>query len=414
MATAPQFPAFIYLRTPTIISHLKSNTLTVSASPRSPSPNPEEEEEEPAPQSGKLDAVKLAFARAKAYKKAVGTSPVPEILLRPKVPGSAEIEDRSGGSKEEDAYVRGEREVPSAVKLAFQRAKEYKMNKKVAGTATGPNDKEGKQVPSGLVPMPNPFPDGKFPEVEILVGDSSKFGNATEPKPVQDDGMDVYKPKVSTWGVFPRPNNISKSFGGGRIIKPGEALETAEEKAAKDARTRELLAAYDKKAGLSVDPKLKLEYEKALSEGDSLMELGKLREAIPFYTKVMDGMPFRNELHGRAALQWSICQDSLQRPDEARTMYEKLQSHPSVQVRKKARNFVYSFEAMKMMKATTTTSAAGTDYQSYFDAFIKDTPNYPLKGGEVDEGGLGQVLPYIFFLVSPIFIVLLIAIQKGM
>ncbi|VFQ84223.1 unnamed protein product [Cuscuta campestris] len=74
------------------------------------------------------------------------------------------------------------------------------------------------------------------------------------------------------------------------------------------------------------------------------MELGKLREAIPFYTKVMDGMPFRNELHGRAALQWSICQDSLQRPDEARTMYEKLQSHPSVQVRKKARNFVYSFE----------------------------------------------------------------------
>ncbi|VFQ94516.1 unnamed protein product [Cuscuta campestris] len=295
MATAPQFPAFVYLRNPTIISHLKSKTLTVSASPRSPSPNPEEEEEEePAPQSGKLDAVKLAFARAKAYKKAVGTSPVPEIPLRPNVPGSAEIEDRSGGSKEEGAYVRGEREVPSAVKLAFQRAKEYKMNKKVRGTATGPNDKEvlmdlvsslpkrketkkeeftvssidfsdkkqGKQVPSGLVPMPNPFPDGKFPEVEILVGDSSKFGNATEPKPVQDDRMDVYKPKVSTWGVFPRPNNISKTFGGGRIIKPGEALETAEEKAAKDARMRELLAAYDKKAGLYVDPKLKLEYEK--------------------------------------------------------------------------------------------------------------------------------------------------------
>lgn len=143
------------------------------------------------------------------------------------------------------------------------------------------------------------------------------------------------------------------------------------------------------------------------------MELGKLREAIPFYTKVMDGMPFRNKLHGRAALQWSICQDSLQRPDEARTMYEKLQSHPCVQVRKKAREFVYSFEAMKMMKATAT-SAEGVDYQSYFDAFVKDIPNYPLKRGEVDEGGLGQVLPYIFFLVSPIFIVLLIAIRKGM
>lgn len=50
-------------------------------------------------------------------------------------------------------------------------------------------------------------------------------------------------------------------YGGGRNIRPGDELETAEERAAKDARTRELLAAYKKKTGLNIDPKLKIECE---------------------------------------------------------------------------------------------------------------------------------------------------------
>ena len=36
------------------------------------------------------------------------------------------------------------------------------------------------------------------------------------------EGDATYKPKVATWGVFPRPENISKAFGGGRTIRPGE------------------------------------------------------------------------------------------------------------------------------------------------------------------------------------------------
>jgi hypothetical protein len=31
--------------------------------------------------------------------------------------------------------------------------------------------------------------------------------------------------QVATWGVFPRPENISKTYGGGRTIKPGEVTE---------------------------------------------------------------------------------------------------------------------------------------------------------------------------------------------
>lgn len=74
--------------------------------------------------------------------------------------------------------------------------------------------KDGKRLPAGLVPLSDPFPeDDDLPEVEILVGDTSKFGDAaaTKPKPVSEEEMDAYKPKVSTWGVFPRPSNISKT-----------------------------------------------------------------------------------------------------------------------------------------------------------------------------------------------------------
>jgi len=50
-------------------------------------------------------------------------------------------------------------------------------------------------------------------------------------------------------------------FGGGRVIRPGDVLETEEEKAVKEARTKQLLAAYKKKIGLNIDPKLKSECE---------------------------------------------------------------------------------------------------------------------------------------------------------
>lgn len=39
-------------------------------------------------------------------------------------------------------------------------------------------------------------------------------------------------------------------------------LETAEEKAAKEARTRQLVAAYKSKMGMNIDPKLRSECEK--------------------------------------------------------------------------------------------------------------------------------------------------------
>eukprot|EP00261_Vitis_vinifera_P038741 XP_019079984.1 PREDICTED: uncharacterized protein LOC109123748 [Vitis vinifera] len=102
------------------------------------------------------------------------------------------------------------------------------------------------------------------------------------------------------------------------------------------------------------------------------------------------------------------------RPDEARVMYERLQTHPNALVSKKAIQFMFGFQAMEMMKVTSQLPSKNTGYQNFFEAFIEDKADYSLKDNEVEvEVELGQALPYIIFLVSPIFIVLLIALQKA-
>ena len=74
----------------------------------------------------------------------------------------------------------------------------------------------------------------------------------------------------------------------------------------------------------------------------------------------------------------------------------------------------YEFlQAMEMMKVTTGSPfyLKNTGYQNYFDAFIEDKSKYQ-QDGVVQENAMNQIFLYILFLVSPIFVVLLVAVQK--
>lgn len=199
------------------------------------------------------DAVRLAMGKAKEYKKNKGTiDSSSNIKENSKLTGSkgGSASNLRSGSIEQNAEKKGDRRISGIDFVGLNFA----------------DKKKGRGLPAGLVPVADPFPVDDLPEVEILVGDASKFGNAasTESKTSsQEESSELYKPKVTTWGVFPRPNNISKTFGGGRNIRPGEALETPEDRAAKEARTRQLIAAYNRKMGLNMDPKLKAECEKS-------------------------------------------------------------------------------------------------------------------------------------------------------
>ncbi|KAL0710962.1 hypothetical protein Bca4012_017940 [Brassica carinata] len=395
-----------------------------------------------------VDPVKLALKKAEAYKKSKAEQRTPE----------------RNASEEE--------EVPLTVKLAKQKADEYKKQKELGADGVQESNKpsievlveagqyvqctteqssvrssnkveeenDGKKkelkvssidfvglgfadkkstrgLPPGLVPVVDYFPGGDLPEVEFIVGDKTRFSETEKELDQQegDQNSDIYKPKVSTWGVFPRPSDISKTFGGGRTIQPGDSVETAEERTAREERTKQLLTAYKESIGLNIDPKLKLECEEALEKGNSLMDSGKLKEALPYYEKVMEKIVFKSELHGLAALQWSICQDSLRKADKARGMYEKLLSHPNPRVSKKARQFMFSFQAMEMLKVQGSSfMQINPGYEDYFEAFVKkDKVDYKANEEEGEAMGINETLLYVILLASPILLVFLVAAQRG-
>ncbi|KAG0517879.1 hypothetical protein BDA96_09G127000 [Sorghum bicolor] len=436
-----------------------------SSAPASPPP-PEGAE--------KPDPVKLAFARAAAYKKERDSpSPAPPPAPPPQSPPPSQPQASvvEPGSKE-----------------AFKRALEYRNgNGAGAGAAGGGGDspllggspdfgqnallseevsfgkkgayefdetdflgldffekKRSRGLPPGLAPAFEPLRDDDFPEVEIIVGDPSKFEKSprpTEIQPVDDteseetsqssitkpnesdkvappstvlepeEDEDVYRPTVRSWGMFPRPQNISKAYGGGRNIRLGGETLSAEEKAAKDKRTKELVAAYRNRQNIVIDAKTKAECIEALREGDEMMNTGRLKQALPYYEKVMDAVDFKTELHGKAALQWSICLDSLCRSKEAMSMYSKLKNHPNIEIRKKANMFVFSFQAMDFMKVSSIPVPKNTGYETYFTKFGSQK-NYYASLDE-PEVGIGQIIPYMTFLVSPIFIVAFVALRKS-
>uniref|UniRef100_A0A0A9CV44 Uncharacterized protein n=1 Tax=Arundo donax TaxID=35708 RepID=A0A0A9CV44_ARUDO len=442
-----------------------------SSAPGPPPPPPEEAE--------KPDPIKLAFARAAAYKKERDSpAPAPPPTPPPPPPSQPQPSAEVSGSKEAVAraleYRNGNGGGPGAGggdgssllggspdfgqnTLLSQDVTFGKVSNKKEEYEYDETDflgldffekKRYRGPPPGLAPVVEPLSDDDFPEVEIIIGDPSKFektrrsteiqpvddreseetsrSTTSEPnkddkvekappstaEPEDDENADIYKPTVRSWGMFPRPQNISKAYGGGRNIRLGGETQSAEEKAAKDKRTKELIASYRNRQNMIVDAKTKAECTEALREGDELMNTGRLKQALPYYEKVMKAVDFKTELHGIAALQWSICLDSLCRSKEAMSMYSKLKNHPNSEISKKANMFVFSFQAMDFMKVNSTPLPKNTGYETYFNKF-GGQKNYYASLDEPDMG-IDQIIPYMIFLVSPIFLVAFVALRKSL
>lgn len=118
--------------------------------------NSSEELAEPDPAEVEADHVKLAFAKAEAYKKRTESKPTIEIAQN-LVDQSAGIDERSEDLKMDvpksealrpAGEDNGEGKVPLALKLSFEKAKEYKKNKGVVDESEAV---KGSEESSGIV-----------------------------------------------------------------------------------------------------------------------------------------------------------------------------------------------------------------------------------------------------------------------
>jgi len=193
----------------------------------------------------------------------------------------------------------------------------------------------------------------------------------------------VYKPSVSTWGVFERPPDISKAYGGGRTIRK-EDIEDEAAIAERKARVAKKLAKYREDAGM-LSGKDYDAARKDLEEAKDFVKNGFMQQALELLEPwAIEKVGPKTEIGGQIIFNYAICLDNLQRRDEALKQYRRCIGNQYGTVSKQADRMVWGM--------TTASRKMKADLFDYMDAAKLDAyDEYLIKmanekfAGEIDE-----------------------------
>ncbi|KAL6766908.1 CPLD68 [Auxenochlorella protothecoides x Auxenochlorella symbiontica] len=201
----------------------------------------------------------------------------------------------------------------------------------------------------------------------------------------------AYQPSVSTWGVFPRPADISKTYGGGRTLRPGAALESAEAAAARTARIDAALAQYRRNVGLDVDPDAAAAAQKLVDSGAGYFRVGQLQAALAEYQAAGLLVPMKSAVGGDAALGAALSLDSLGRGEEAAELYKALRSHRKAEVAKVAARMLFGFKAAEKLKVASMGSLSpASDWTPFFQRIARQDTAWGAAGVPAPKKAAGE------------------------
>uniref|UniRef100_A0A6V3KNB4 Uncharacterized protein n=1 Tax=Lotharella globosa TaxID=91324 RepID=A0A6V3KNB4_9EUKA len=172
-----------------------------------------------------------------------------------------------------------------------------------------------------------------------------------------------YKPKVSTWGVFERPKDISKAFGGGRTIKAGEYDKWLEQQKKVEEEKRKLLGTQEEK----FDPKLEQEARQNMSIAFTMLENTQFYEAKDLFQTVRMKFPFRSKIAGKATYGLAMALDALGQTGKAQDLYKSLKLHPNMEIKKSAKMLLSGIEAMKFFGVSAEDDTDYSSFDRYFE-----------------------------------------------
>ena len=162
-----------------------------------------------------------------------------------------------------------------------------------------------------------------LPSNELISEITSLPLNETSAENLTAVDLDLYTPKSSAWGLFQRPRDISKSFGGGRIITRAEMDKMDDEyntrvnsgKAAQKFFINEISRIEDENIDKIKD---------AVSRARNLMGMGNRNKAVEVLEQVQPIISWHSELGGETYLEIAMALETVDRTDEAREIYGKL------------------------------------------------------------------------------------------
>ena len=237
------------------------------------------------------------------------------------------------------------------------------------------------------------LPDWKKEEVlmsQIEEAESFLKPTRTTPTEITDEKGEKYKPKVSTWGVYPRPDNISRTYGGGKRIRAGGVDLNSEAMAKRDRAVKDKLAAYRKAKGIDMEKEEehREEIEEALRKSDDLVRRNLPYEAIVELENVSGFTNVRSRLGGKVYLSLAFAYETVGRRTDAREVYRKLRSSSYTEISSKAKQLLQGFEAMEQLKISDDTRERGyrvTNFRLPDVNYMSEKRYETAVGGQIGE-----------------------------
>jgi hypothetical protein len=298
--------------------------------------------------------------------------------------------DASNGSEDGSATDGGGANVKkekrrAAVPTSFEDLPDWKKEEVMKRQMTAAEGFFG-MAPSKMPATPPTPPLSRPPSSEVSVA-PEKGTSPILPVPVVPT---PYKPKVNTWGVFPRPANISKEYGGGRPIPLGGTRTPEEqEKAAKhDAEVQAKLATYRKGLGVDMEREKahEMEITAALTAANASMEGSRPYAAVRELEGVIQFVSPLSQRGGDVCLLLALAYEGTGQREKARALYHKLKKSPFLVYARQARQLLAGFDAMELLQVTDETAEAGGLVTGNFE--LPDVAVYTDKRYETAVYGL--------------------------
>lgn len=170
------------------------------------------------------------------------------------------------------------------------------------------------------------------------------------------DDKDLYTPKVSTWGIYERPRDISKTYGGGRSISRAEMDKLDAEMEAKEVASSIKAKVYFTES-MKVEEEHKFKSKEALNRARGYLHAGNRNATVRILEEVKDLVSWHSEFGGEVLLEYGMALETVERVEEARKVYGKLASNSwSTKVRRQALGLISGLDITKQIRKQVSNS----------------------------------------------------------